>query len=63
MRDYIPSPQRRVAVNLLPQLRVGVLLVRRGDSVSERSKYHAERLVYNYFSVNWRPKGADILQE
>lgn len=33
-----------------------MLFVRRSDSISEESKYHAERLVYNYFSVNWTPK-------
>jgi hypothetical protein len=52
LRDYIPSPQRRAPINLLPEPSVGVDLVRRGDWVREAP--------HTYFYVNWRAKVPNI---
>ena len=52
-RDYVPSPQPRLAINLLPELSVGVDLLRRGDWVGEAP--------HTYFYVNWSTKAPRIL--
>ena len=44
----IGAPQRRIAVNLFPELSVAVDSVRRSDWVGKP--------LYTYFYVNWRAK-------
>jgi len=53
LRDYVPSPQPRVAISLLLELSVGVDLLRRYDWVGE--------VPHTYFYVNWRAKAPKIL--
>jgi hypothetical protein len=48
LRDYVPSPPPRVAINLFPELSVGVDLLRRCDWVGEAP--------HTYFYVNWMAK-------
>jgi len=55
LRDYVLSPQPRVAINLLLELGVGVDLLRRSDWVREAP--------HTYFYVNWRAKAPRILWE
>ncbi len=45
LRDYIPYPQERVVVNLLLELSASVDLGRCGNSIGERFKCDARRLV------------------
>ena len=53
MRDYVASPQPRVAINLFPEFGVGVDLLGRGGWVGE--------VPHTYFYVNWRAKAPRIL--
>ncbi len=72
MRDYVPSPQPRVAIDPLlelsigaPQRRIAVNLFPElsvGVDLLRRGDWVGES-PHTYFYVNWRAKAPNILEE
>jgi len=54
LREFIPSPQLRVAINLFPELGVDLGFARRDDWIGE--------VPHTYFYVNWKTKVSRMLQ-
>ncbi|PYL66567.1 MAG: hypothetical protein DMF20_06330 [Verrucomicrobia bacterium] len=54
LREFIPSPQLRVAINLFPDHGVGLGFARRGDWVGEAP--------HTYFYAKWKTKVSKMLQ-